>query len=149
MEQTVLGEEKEKVVERESLINVRNEHAVLMDFIDDLSAKVSHVGQSHEEEFLGAYRVHQVNIQLELKDLRHKISMAQESLTIDGDVAKQEEECAWFRGETSRLTIHHSNMQADLKSMHDRLGFFSVSFIHSFFHSLSLFLSFTSIHSFE
>ena len=58
---------------------------------------------------------------MELKELKQKVTSAQESLTIDGDVAKQEEECAWFRSETSRLTIHQDNMQEDMKSMHHRL----------------------------
>ena len=59
--------------------------------------------------------MHQVNIQLELKELKQKVYNAQESLSIDGDVAKQEEECAWFRSETSRLDIHYKNMRADMK----------------------------------
>ena len=52
--------------------------------------------------------------------MKQKVNNAQESLTIDGDVAKQEEECAWFRSETSRLTIHQDNMVQDMKSMHHR-----------------------------
>ena len=57
---------------------------------------------------------------MELKELKQKVNNAQESLTIDGDVAKQEEECAWFRSETSRLTIHQDNMVQDMKSMNHR-----------------------------
>lgn len=64
---------------------------------------------------MNAYRVHQVNIQLELKELQQKVSNAQESLSIDEDVAKQEDECAWFRSETSRLDIHYQNMRGDMK----------------------------------
>ena len=51
----------------------------------------------------------------ELKELQQKVSNAQESLSIDEDVAKQEDECAWFRRETSRLDIHYQNMRGDMK----------------------------------
>ena len=54
-----LGENKETPSERPSLIKARNKHQFLQEVIDDLSAKVSAVGQNHEQEFLSAYRVHQ------------------------------------------------------------------------------------------
>ena len=83
--------------------------------IHSFHLQVSEVGQRHEQDFLSAYRIHQVNIQLELRELKAKVASAQESLSIDGDVAKQEEECAWFRSETSRLDSHYKNMKHDMK----------------------------------
>ena len=92
---------------------------------------MAQVGQNHEQEFLTSYRVHQVNIQLELKELKQKVANAQESLSIDGDVAKQEEECAWFRSETVRLDTHYKNMRSDLRVL---LLFFLNAFLFYYFH---------------
>ncbi len=54
-----LGESKEPPSERPSLLKARNKHQFLQEVIEDLSKKVSDVGQNHEQEFLSAYRVHQ------------------------------------------------------------------------------------------
>ena len=78
---------------------------------------------------MSAYRVHNNNIQAELKELRGKVTQAQESLVEDGDVSKLEEECSWFRNETTRLQTHYTSMQKDM----------NVSFFASFRLLFSLF----------
>ena len=108
--------------DRESLHRVRGTQNTIRELMGSLQDKVNMVANMQERDFLSAYRVHQINIQLELKELRIKVTQAQESLIEDADVHKMEEECSWFRNETSRLQIHFSSMQKDLDRMKSRLS---------------------------
>jgi len=76
----------------------------------------------HEKEFLSAYRVHMLNVQLELKELKLKVAKAEESLLDDGLVSKKEAECNWFKDEKNRLQHHAYNMEKDLQHMRSRLA---------------------------
>ena len=98
----------------ESLVNVRGEYANLIDLIKNLSTKLSAVKTDQEKEFLSAYRVHMLNIQLELKELTAKVTKAEEFLQDDSEVSKLEEECQWFRTETNRLQSHVTGMTKDM-----------------------------------
>ena len=53
-----------------SLLNVRSRFHELEDLIGDLGDKISNVASSQEKEFLSAYRVHMLSVQLELKELK-------------------------------------------------------------------------------
>lgn len=108
-------------LDRDSLNKTRKRHVELNDLIADLSDKLTIVSNSQEKEFLSAYRVHMLGVQLELKELKLKVAKAELSLQDDGEVSKLEDECNWFRTETNRLSSHCSSMQADITSMKSRL----------------------------
>mmetsp|Transcript_36292 Transcript_36292/g.67624 ORF Transcript_36292/g.67624 Transcript_36292/m.67624 type:complete len:439 (-) Transcript_36292:10-1326(-) len=108
-------------LDRDSLNKTRGRHADLNDMIANLSDKLTVVSNSQEKEFLSAYRVHMLGVQLELKELKLKVAKAELSLQDDGEVSKLEDECNWFRTETNRLNTHCSSMQSDITSMKNRL----------------------------
>lgn len=87
----------------------------------NMDNKVSQVSSAQEKEFLNAYRVHMLNVQLELRELKQKVEKAEASLKDDGEVAKLEDECNWFRGETERLQSNRTTMLKDIKYMRSRL----------------------------
>lgn len=100
--------------DRQSLINVRGDHANIHTLIGELNSKLTGVTSNIEKEFLAAYRVHMLEIQSELKELKLKVLKSEEELANDGQVAKLEHEVAWFSGESLRLKTHASNMKRDL-----------------------------------
>ena len=102
-------------MDRKSLHVVRGKHGDLIDLISDLSEKLSAVKTDQEKEFLSAYRVHMLNVQLELKELTTKVAKAEEFLQDDSEVSKLEEECQWFRNETNRLQSHVQAMDQDMQ----------------------------------
>jgi hypothetical protein len=108
-------------LDRASLNHTRRQHADLHALIQDLSNKLTVVSNSQEKEFLSAYRVHMLGVQLELKELKLKVAKAELSLQDDGEVSKLEDECNWFRTETNRLNTHCSSMKSDIASMKNRL----------------------------
>lgn len=109
-------------LDRESLNATREKHRELNDLISNLSQKLTVVASSQEKEFLSAYRVHMLGVQMELKELKQKVAKAELSLQDDGEVSKLEDECNWFRTETNRLNAHCSSMQSDIQSMKQRLA---------------------------
>ena len=98
----------------ESLLHVRGEHSNLISLIGNLSEKLSAVKTDQEKEFLSAYRVHMLNVQLELKELTAKVTKAEEFLQDDSEVSKLEEECKWFKDEEKRLKTNVTNMATDI-----------------------------------
>lgn len=108
-------------LDRDSLNATRENHNDLKILIANLSDKLTIVSNSQEKEFLSAYRVHMLGVQLELKELKLKVAKAELSLQDDGEVSKLEDECNWFRTETNRLNAHCSSMQSDIQSMKNRL----------------------------
>ena len=100
---------------------VRGKYGDLQDLIASLSEKLGEVSSHQERDFLSAYRIHQISIHEELKDLKDKVAKAEESLIEDGAVARMEEECSWFRGESARLQNHVSAMTKDLILLKTRL----------------------------
>jgi uncharacterized protein YicC (UPF0701 family) len=97
-----------------SLQKVRKRYDTLTDLIGSLSSKLNNVSVHQEKDFLLAYRVHQVDIQQELKELKQRVAQAETSLIEDGAVARMEDECSWFRSETTRLQNHCSAMRKDM-----------------------------------
>jgi hypothetical protein len=102
-------------------IEVRRKYADLAQLIEGLSDKLGDVTSHQEQEFLSAYRVHQLKIQEELKDLKEKVAKAEESLVEDGAVARMKEECNWFRDESKRLQSHATAMTKDFNLLNMRL----------------------------
>ena len=103
-----------KHTDSKSLKKVRSKHTELANLIDNLSAKLTLVKHDQENEFLSAYRVHMLNVQLELKELGAKVAKAEEFLQDDSEVSKLEDECKWFRDETNRLQTNVSQMNSDM-----------------------------------
>jgi hypothetical protein len=103
------------------LVPVRDKFEDLQGLISNLSEKLGDVTSHLEQEFLSAYRVHQISIQEELKDLKERVAKAEESLVEDGAVARMEEECNWFKSESKRLQSHVSAMTKDKNLMKTRL----------------------------
>ena len=97
-----------------ALSKVEANYSGLNDLINNLSAKVSTVSGSIEKEFLSAYRIHMLEIQSELKQLKQAIKNAEEEIKNDGNVSKLENEVQWFSNETTRLKTHSNNMQKDI-----------------------------------
>ena len=60
-----------------SLQKVRKRYDTLTDLIGSLSSKLNNVSVHQEKDFLLAYRVHQVDIQQELKELKPSSSVVQ------------------------------------------------------------------------
>lgn len=104
-----------------ALKKVRNKQDELRQLIENLSDKLSAVKHDQENEFLSAYRVHMLNVQLELKELGGKVAKAEEFLQDDSEVSKLEEECKWFRDETNRLQTNVTQMTNDMAQMRTRL----------------------------
>ena len=102
----------------ESLKEVRVKRDGLMGLIGNLSEKLSLVKHDQENEFLSAYRVHMLNVQLELKELSAKVAKAEEFLQDDSEVSKLEDECKWFRDETNRLQTNVNQMTNDMSVSH-------------------------------
>ena len=96
-------------------------HNDLQDLIASLGDRLGDVTHHYEEEFLAAYRIHQISIHEELKMLRDRVAKAEETLFEDSAVARMEEECSWFRSESDRLQSHVSAMMKDLNTMNTRL----------------------------
>ncbi len=59
--------------DRESVICAKQKHRELGGLIDDIAIKLSALSGHNEKEFLSAYRVHMLEIQTELKDLREGV----------------------------------------------------------------------------
>jgi hypothetical protein len=93
----------------------------LNDLIASIASKLTNVYNHNEKEFLSAYRVHTVELQSELKDLKEKVESAEASLHDDDSVAKLEQEVSWFSGEAVRLRNQTSSMKKDVQSMHERI----------------------------
>lgn len=105
----------------ESLLKVRARYGQLQDLISNLGVKLSQVTSIHEKEFLSAYRVHMLNVQLELKELKSRVAKAEESLQDDDVVSRLEEECQWFRNEKNMLQLQATAMEKDAVHMRTRL----------------------------
>ncbi len=105
-----------------AVANYKRVHQDLQELIRTLGSKLSDVTNHYEHEFLAAYRIHQISIHEELKELRDRVAKAEETLIEDSAVARMEEECSWFRGESNRLQSHVSAMMKDMNSMNLRLG---------------------------
>ena len=114
MTETVTQKSFASNMDRQSLHRVRGKHRDLVGLIGNLSEKLSAVKTDQENEFLSAYRVHMLNVQLELKELTTKVAKAEEFLQDDSEVSKLEEECQWFRNETNRLQSHVQAMDQDM-----------------------------------
>jgi hypothetical protein len=56
-------------------------------------------------------------IQVEIKELKQRITQAEVALKEDGQVAKLESEVTWFSNESIRLRTHTSNMQKDMQNI--------------------------------
>ena len=84
--------------DRQSLIDVRKKYSGLNELIGHLSSKLTGVSTHIEAEFLSAYRVHMLSVQTELRDLKTKVTKAEEALNDDKQVAKLEHEVTWFSG---------------------------------------------------
>ncbi len=93
----------------------------LNDLIASISSKLSNVYSHNEKEFLSAYRVHTIELQSELKELKEKVESAEASLNDDDAVAKLEHEVSWFHNEATRLRNQSNSMKKDVQSMHDRI----------------------------
>lgn len=104
-----------------AVANYKRVHQDLQELIRTLGSKLSDVKNHYEHEFLAAYRIHQISIHEELKELRDRVAKAEETLIEDSAVARMEEECSWFRGESNRLQSHVSAMMKDMNSMNLRL----------------------------
>jgi hypothetical protein len=100
--------------DRQSLLNVRSDHTNIHTLIGELNTKLTGVTSNIEKEFLAAYRVHMLELQSELKELKLKVLKSEEELANDGQVAKLEHEVSWFSGESLRLKTHAANMKRDL-----------------------------------
>jgi cell division protein ZapA (FtsZ GTPase activity inhibitor) len=109
------------VHDRKSLFGVREKYDTLKELMGKVGVKLNDVSNGQEREFLNAYRVHMLNVQLELKELKQKVAKAEESLQDDGEVSKLEDECNWYRGETNRLQANRTTMMKDIKKMRSRL----------------------------
>ena len=59
---------------------MRSKFKDLDNLIGELNDKVTLVANAQESEFLSAYRVHMLSVQLELKDLKSKVDAAELSL---------------------------------------------------------------------
>lgn len=112
----------ESELDPQSLKVVRGKYSDLQSMIESLNDKLNLVSEFQEKEFLSAYRVHMLSVQLELKELQEKVAKAEMLLQDDGEVSKLEEECNWFRNETNRLQTHSSAMQHDIQALKTRLG---------------------------
>lgn len=100
---------------------VKRNYEELSDLISSLSSKLSIVYGYNEKEFLSAYRVHTVELQSELRELKERVKRAEESLNDDDAVAKLEHELNWFSGEATRLRTQVTSMRHDAASLVDRM----------------------------
>ena len=111
-----------EVYESTSMPKAINRYHELNDLIASISTKLSHVYNHNEKEFLSAYRVHTVELQSELRELKEKVESAEASLHDDDTVAKLEHEVNWFSGEANRLRNQTTSMKKDMQSMNERIG---------------------------
>lgn len=78
-------------------------HDELMDLLNNLSEKVSLLYSHHEEEFFSTYRTHTLDLQIELRDLKEKIQIAEDFIRNDVQVHALENDLKWFVEESLRL----------------------------------------------
>lgn len=81
-----------------NLTKAKRNHGELMELLDNLSGKLSHVSSTVDKEFLSAYRVHMLTVQAELKSLKNDVSKGEQMLNSDAQVVKLEKESKWFSG---------------------------------------------------
>lgn len=103
--------------ERPAVQEARRRYNLVNGLLGQLSTKLTGVSSNIESEFLAAYRVHMMAIQVEIKELKQRIVLAEEALKEDGQVAKLESEVTWFSNESIRLRTHASNMQKDMQNI--------------------------------
>ena len=111
-----------EVYESTSMPKAINRYHELNNLIASIATKLSHVYNHNEKEFLSAYRVHTVELQAELRELKERVESAEASLHDDDTVAKLEHEVNWFSGEASRLRNQTTSMKKDMQSMNERIG---------------------------
>lgn len=88
-----------------NLTKAKRNHGELMDMLDHLSGKLSHVSSTVDKEFLSAYRVHMLSVQAELKSLKNDVSKGEQMLNSDAQVAKLEKESKWFSGKSQQNLV--------------------------------------------
>jgi hypothetical protein len=71
--------------------------------IDGIDGQVGQIVQVHESEFLNAYRIHMIDIQKEIKQLKLKITEEELKRKKDEEILIREKERDWFREEALRL----------------------------------------------
>jgi len=103
--------------ERPAVQEARRRYNLVNGLLGQLSNKLTGVSSNIESEFLAAYRVHMMAIQVEIKELKQRITQAEVALKEDGQVAKLESEVTWFSNESIRLRTHTSNMQKDMQNI--------------------------------
>lgn len=110
-----------KKEERPAVQEARRRYNSVNNLIGQLSNKLTGVASNVESEFLAAYRVHMMAIQVEIKELKERIVQAEVALKEDGQVAKLENEVTWFSNESIRLRTHANNMQKDMQNIVGRI----------------------------
>lgn len=82
---TEIGSHASVIADRdhESVTGVRRRFQELSNLIGSLSEKLTLVRNDQEKEFLSAYRVHMLNVQLELKELSTRVAKAEEFLQVN------------------------------------------------------------------
>jgi hypothetical protein len=103
--------------ERPAVQEARRRYNLVNGLLGQLSNKLTGVASNIESEFSAAYRVHMMAIQVEIKELKQRITQAEVALKEDGQVAKLESEVTWFSNESIRLRTHTSNMQKDMQNI--------------------------------
>lgn len=81
-EQPITQKSFASAMDRPSLLRVREKHSDVSELIGSLNEKLTALRADQEKEFLSAYRVHMLNVQLELKELSSKVAKAEEFLQV-------------------------------------------------------------------
>ena len=81
--------------------------------IDGLSGSVSKIVTVQEQEFVASYRVHMLNVALELKELKAKINS--EEMYNDTLMSQVEEGCNWYRQQAKLLKKEDEHLQHEIE----------------------------------
>lgn len=71
--------------------------------VNVIDVQIGQILQVHENEFLNAYRIHMVDIQKEIQQLKFNISQEELKRRRDAEIIIREKERDWFRDEALRL----------------------------------------------
>lgn len=105
------GAERNRYVAK-SYVSTTKRFEELSSVINGLSGSLSKIVTNQENEFIASYRVHMLQVELELKELRARVE--KEEMYNDNVMSQIEEGMNWYKDQTKRLQKEADALQYEI-----------------------------------
>lgn len=105
------GTERSRYVAK-SYVSTTKRFEELSSVINGLSGSLSKIVTNQENEFIASYRVHMLQVELELKELRARVE--KEEMYNDNVMSQIEEGMNWYKDQTKRLQKEADALQYEI-----------------------------------